>query len=532
MKKNIALGCVAGVLAFFVCTSVNAARGPSNVTVPNGYFVEAFSTGLDFPTAIAFGEGKVWVAEAGLSGPPVIRQINGRGVARSILSGGDLDEGMLMGPVTDVTFHAGRLWITHRALGDTGLQVGAISSFDPDDPVDTFRTVITNLPAAGDHSVEEITFSRSGRAYFSIGSATNSGVVGADNALITGWLPDATSFHDFAPVNITLNGASFETAVPFSLDPSATAVTAPYRPFGSGAVSPGTVIPAATPATPQEGIIAGNGTVYSFDPAAADPTSTMRLEAWGFRNPYGIGFDPSNPNHLYVTNNGADTRSAEIEGTLTVVESRPLEEDADDLYGLMVGGEAEFFGWPDFFHDEVTGAALPVTDATFCEQGELSFPCPGFVLTESVHEALTVQPALAQFEEHSSANKFDISTSQKFRFMGDMFVAETGSLPPATGAEDFVGFSVVRTNPVTGVVQDFIAHTSNDPDVIFEPEGLNKPIDVKFRGDVMFIVDLGVFEPGLGMVQPGTGKIWVVSHGKGALNGITSGGLSKKSGLR
>jgi glucose/arabinose dehydrogenase len=32
----------------------------------------------------------------------------------------------------------------------------------------------------------------------------------------------------------------------------------------------------------------------------------MQLEAWGFRNPYGIGFDPSNKNQLFVSNNGAD----------------------------------------------------------------------------------------------------------------------------------------------------------------------------------------------------------------------------------
>src|SRR5262249_48123620 len=85
-------------------------------------------------------------------------------------------------------------------------------------------------------------------------------------------------------------------------------VTMPFMPFGGGLVPPRTVVKAPTPAKPIQGIIAGGGTVYSFDPNAADPTSTMRLEAWGFRNPYGIGFDPFNKGQLFVSNNGADVR--------------------------------------------------------------------------------------------------------------------------------------------------------------------------------------------------------------------------------
>lgn len=88
---------------------------------------------------------------------------------------------------------------------------------------------------------------------------------------------------------MVLNGTSFKTAFPFPLDPDASKITSPYMPFGSGPVAAGTTVHAATPDTPQEGIIAGNTAVYSFDPAAADPASTLRLEGWGFRNPYGIG---------------------------------------------------------------------------------------------------------------------------------------------------------------------------------------------------------------------------------------------------
>src|SRR5262245_18114791 len=341
--NKFAVGCAALVLAVCPSLAKSPSKSPSNVRLPGGYFMEAVATGLDFPTAIAFGAGKIWVAEAGITGAPAIVRISG-GSSTAVLTPADLAEGALVGPITDVTYHGGMVWVCHRAMGPNGWAVGAVSAFDPDDAAGTFRTLITDLPAAGDHSVEEIVFDRSGRAYIAIGSATNSSVVGADNWFVTGWLPTAPTFHDFAPAKLTLNGESFQTVVPFPMDTAAQAITAPYHAFGTGAVAAGTEAPAATPSTPQEGMIAGNGAVYSFDPGATDPTSTLRLEAWGFRNPYGIGFDPDHPTHLFVSNNGADTRSMEVDGELTVIESRPIEEDYDDLYGLTVGGPVEFFG--------------------------------------------------------------------------------------------------------------------------------------------------------------------------------------------
>src|SRR5262249_1681563 len=81
---------------------------------------------------------------------------------------------------------------------------------------------------------------------------------------------------------------------------------------------------------------------------------------------------------------------------------------------------------------------------------------------------------------------------------------------PGTGTDDLVGFKVVRVDRNTGKSQDFIAHTKQTPDVTFDPSGMNKPIDVKFRGPTMFVVDFGVLEPGLNMMTPNSGKIWSV----------------------
>jgi len=485
----------------------------SNATVPPGYFLVPLATQLDFPTAVAASDDEIWVSEAGVvpGTTPKVKRVDAGGDAVTILDGAQLGS-RLLAPLTDVTFHDGWLWITHRQTGVHGWPVGAISRFRPDDPVSTFTTVLTNLPSAGDHYTEEIVFGRDGRAYFSQGSATNSSIVGADNFLITGWLPDAPTFHDFPAKTVVLNGKDYVTAVPFPLDPNANDVTGPFMPFGSGPVAPGTVVSGV----PRDGIIAGNGAIYSFDPSSP---GALRLEGWGFRNPYGIGLDPFDAGVLFATDNGADTRGVSGETSvpvdeedINIVESRPIDEDFDDLFALHVGGSEEFFGWPDFFHDPETGAVLPVTDEEFCEELD---PCPEFVLDESFRNALHVEPAVTELGYHTSANKFDVAASKHFKHTGDLFVAQTGSFVPITGATEFAGYKVVRVDRA-GHVSDFITHTANTQASIFDPDGFNKPIDVKFDGDAMLVVDFGVFEPGLSLVQPNTGKLWVVCHGAAA----------------
>lgn len=128
-----------------------------------------------------------------------------------------------------------------------------------------------------------------------------------------------------------------------------------------------------------------------------------------------------------------------------------------------------------------------------------------------------MQPAFAEFIEHSSANKFDFAVDKKFKNVGDLFVAETGSFVPISGAEQFVGYRVVRVDRQSGQVSDFVVNTGRTAEQIFNPAGFNKPMDVKFLGELMFIVDFGVYEPGLHLMQPGTGKVWIVSHGKSGL---------------
>jgi hypothetical protein len=230
-----------------------------------------------------------------------------------------------------------------------------------------------------------------------------------------------------------LSGIGYQTLIPFPpLDPAggtpAAKITEPYMPFGGGTVPARTVVKAPTPAQPIQGIIAGGGTVYSFDPDAANPASTMRLEAWGFRNPYGIGIDPFNPTKLFVSNNGADARETTINGQLVVRGSRPIDNDWDDMFVINIGArraghdrlarDVPFFGHPDYFHDPVTRQPLPVTDQMFCPAPlPLPPPPPPVLLTpcNSPFPTSFGRRSFAELELHSSSNMFDFSRTEDFR---------------------------------------------------------------------------------------------------------------------
>jgi glucose/arabinose dehydrogenase len=473
------------------------AATPSNVLLPPGYTITSVATGLNFPTAITFRGDSIWVTEAGIITPPAVKEIDHQGHVTTVLTDSMLPAGVLVSPVTGITFARGWMWLVHcQTAKSHGVPVGTISKFRPDDPVGTFQTVLSGLPYFGDHPGSSIQFGADGRAYLMSGLPTNSSVVGPDN----GWAVSFPKLHDFPPVDIELSGIGYRTASPFALDPRAKKITEPFMRFGSGTVPAGTVVHAATPSHPGNGIItAGGGAVYSFDPDASNAASTMRLEGWGFRNDYGLRFDPSNPNLLFVSNNGSDNRG-----------SRPIVNDWDDMFIIHLGQGVQFFGWPDYFHNPVTNQPLPVTDRFFCPPRPPYGICPQFAFSEGFRDTLTVQPAFAELENHSSANLFDFSPNSDFGFRGDIFIAETGSIPPGTGATSLVGYKVARIERSTGAVSDFITHPSNDLATIFDPTGFNKPIDVKFRGVDMFIADFGVFVPAT--PTQGSGKIWMVSR--------------------
>jgi hypothetical protein len=138
---------------------------------------------------------------------------------------------------------------------------------------------------------------------------------------------------------------------------------------------------------------------------------------------------------------------------------------------------------------------------------------PEVAFSDQFRAKLKVQPAFAEFgppDVQGSANMFDFSQSDPFGHKGDIFIAQTGSLPPGTGATVLTGYKVSRIDRNTGLVSDFVAHTQNTKENIFVANGFNKPIDVRFRGSEMFIVDFGVSNPGTPTAN--SGKIWKVTH--------------------
>lgn len=499
-------------------TSSSAEGEPPFCTVPSGFAIRPYVSGLDFPTAITSQGTTMWVVEGGLvaSRAPKVKRIDARAGGASVttvLAASDLPSGALLAPLTDIEEHDGWLWITHHALGANGWLVGAVSRFRSDDAVGTFTTVLTNLPSAGDHPTAAVTFGPDGRGYVSLGTASNSSVVGPDSDLSTGWLIGASTFHDFPAKDVVLDGREYQTLVPIALDPQRELHTPTYGAFGTGFVAQETLVRAPTPAEPREGMIAGGGAVYSFDPSAADAAATLRLEAWGLRNPYGIGFDPVNPERLLVTNHGVEVRVADIGGLVRLIGPRPVTNDFDDLFEVFVGGDEEFFGWPDYFHHPLTGSVQPVTDLlhTFTAPGIEIRPAK-FVLAESFRETLEVERAAAELGARVAAGKFDVSTSSTFEFEGNVFVALTGAYSAAVGVVQYTGHKVMRVDRDTRECVDFVVNTGTTTDELFAPSNFNKPIDVLFVGDTMFVVDLGVFVPSIDRRVLGTGKVWAIQR--------------------
>ena len=491
------------------------------IEVRDGYSLRKVIDSLTFPSAFAASDdGRFWVGESGFlpASPPTIKQVTvpatGLGTAEIIFTPAMLDPGAFLPPLTDIVYNGGMLYVSHRQMGVNGWMVGAYSRFDPANPAMTFETIITNLPSVGDHSNNQLAFGPDGRIYFGQGSATNTGVVGPDNS----WVGDAPMFSELPPVNVELTAQAFEPRVVWPVDPDTSATTAAYRPYDSGAAAEGTIVRGATPQNPVNGMIIGTGTVYSFDPNADNINASLRLEAWGLRNPFGVAFDSQDSTRLFISNNGSDVRGQAGDpndpldpSTFVIRGNRPVANDYDDMFDITIGGDAEFFGWPEFFHDPETNAVLGSDDSLFCNNPTLTDDdCSDFVFTKAFRESLTVKEAFGAVGPYVSVTGFTTSDSEDFGFVGDVFVTESGSFSPQTGAFTFTGHKLSLFDGQTGEKSDFVVNTGTTADAIFDPAIFNKPVSAEFVGDQLMVVDLGIVEPGIDLFQSGTGKLWMV----------------------
>lgn len=451
------------ILTIFTFSEIAEARiiNTADIAVPEGYKIELAADSLSAPTMVAFdGEGNMLVAESGYggSGDAKITRIDKEGLRKDLTAPGVFGDEL---PVTAVAYHQNTIYAVHAGTVSIVLPSG------------TLKRIITGLPGKGDHQANQLVF-KDGKMYLGIGTVTNSGVVGPDNAVF-GWLtkPQNRNLSDVPCRDITLAaGSTFESgAVAGHSLPRA--VTSPYMPFGK--VQPaGKVI---------KGNVKCNGAILT---ANLNGTG-LQVYAWGLRNPYGLEIGPDG--ELYASMHGFDARG-----------SRPIENAPDCLYKIEEGA---WYGFPDFACD------IPVTDPQF---KPVDKPQPQFILGRQPTSAPPTP--IAKFDPHAAANGFDFAL-EGWGKPTDIFMALFGDFTPATGAlTEPRGVKIVRVDAETGQITDFINNKVPGQASKHSAGGLEHPSDVEFGPDgAMYIADWGVANitvDGL-TLEPDSGVIWKVS---------------------
>ncbi|HYF31733.1 MAG TPA: PQQ-dependent sugar dehydrogenase [Chitinophagaceae bacterium] len=441
----------------------------SDVALPPGYKIELVASGFTFPSAVAFdAQGQLHVIETGYSygevwGEPKLIRIDAQGKQTVVA------KGARNGPWTGITFHNGSFYVAEGGQAEGG-KILRIST------TGEIKSIIDNLPSVGDHHTNGPVI-RDGYVYFGQGTATNSAVVGGDNAQF-GWLLRKPDFHDIPCADITLTGQNYESENVLTPDANDKATTGAYSAFGKSTTA-GEVIKGALPCT---------GAVMRVPLEGGKP----ELVAWGFRNPFGLAF--SADGKLYVTENGYDDRG-----------SRPVWGTGDVLWEVRQG---MWYGWPDF------SAGKPIRS-----DEEFKVPSRSPVKPVLQNYPNTPPAPVAIFGVHSSSNGLDFSTNNSFGYQGQAFVAQFGDMSPGVGKVlRPVGFKIVRVDVSNGVIRDFAVNRGkrNGPASWLGHGGLERPVSVKFdpSGQVLYVVDFGIMKMTDKGPQPqtGTGVIWKITR--------------------
>jgi glucose/arabinose dehydrogenase len=450
-----------GQTAFSPPRQINTA----DIALPRGYRIEPVITGLTFPTAVTFDDrNRPYVLEAGYSygevwTQPQLLRVEPDGHLTVVARGGN------NGPWTGVTFHSGNFYIAEGGQREGGRLLRVA-------PDGKMKVLLEHLPSLGDHHTDGPVVGPDGGLYFGQGTATNSAVVGEDNAAF-GWLKRYPDVHDIPCRDIRVAGENFTTGNPLAPKGAERVTTGAFSAFGAS-TEKGQIIQGAVPC---------NGAVMRLPLEGGKP----ELVAWGFRNPFGLAFSPNG--RLYVTDNSYDVRG-----------SRPVFGTGDLLWEVQ---RETWYGWPDFH------GASPLTKGDrYNPPGKAK---PSMLMAE--HPNIPPEP-IAVFDVHSSSNGFDFSTSPEFGHVGQAFVAQFGDMAPGVGKVlSPVGFKVVRVVLKTGIIEDFAVNKgkTNGPASWLKAGGLERPVAARFdpSGTALYVVDFGVMmmteKP---VPQKETGVLW------------------------
>jgi glucose/arabinose dehydrogenase len=440
----------------------------SDIALAPGYKIEAIASGLNFPTGVSFDDkGELYVIEAGYSygevwTEPKLLRIEKKDSSVTIA------KGARNGPWTGITFYDGNFYVAEGGEAEGGKILRISMSGE-------IKSLVEGLPSIGDHHTNGPVV-KDGYIYFGQGTATNSAIVGEDNASF-GWLPRHKDFHDIPCGDIILNGTNYISANILTDDPNDKATTGAYSPFNTSTTA-GQVIKGSLPCSGSVMRIPLNG-------------GSVELVAWGLRNPFGLAASPDGK--LYVSENGFDDRG-----------SRPVWGAGDVLWEVQ---KDAWYGWPDLS----AGKPIPNTE---------EFKVPGKDMVKPLLEKYPGTPPkpVAIFGVHASADGFHFSTNDAFGYKGEAFVAEFGDMAPTVGKVLApVGFKVVRVNVSNGVIEDFAVNKGkrNGPATWLDRGGLERPVDVKFNSDgtALYIVDFGILKMTEKGPQPqqNTGIIWKIT---------------------
>jgi glucose/arabinose dehydrogenase len=492
------------------------------VVAPRGYAVETFAAKLDFPVDIAFGDsGEVYVAEAGghtygttpdKAPPAQIVQLLPTGEKRVIYdhmvpmnvikqhdSSADMPEGLIP-PVTGLTWHQGKLYVSHRSR---------YSVLDPQ--TGDFRTIVDGLPCWGEFLNAKPIFDRDGKMVFFISTQGNSGVIERH------WMKVINVFnkkkaHEIPGEDVQLTGKNFPVPVE---DPKTPGVddkkmTGAYVPLGVK-TDPGYTV---------KGQTICNGAFFRCNP---DGTGIERI-AWGFRSSLGYRFSPDG--RLICTQNSANP-----------MPPRGLWYDWESIYEVVPG---EWYGWPDYY------SGVPITNERFAVhkgKGE-------FVLTDDTHRRLLrgrdrpIQPLL-RLPPHAAAQGMVFARADFGLNPDNILIAEMGTIvpqfkgkqlyppgkqaggepmeedqpspgnPPSDIDFNWPGFKVQLIDLESGQAQDFLKNRHAGPATAGTGSGLERPLQLEWGPDgALYVVDFGIISlTPMGMkAHPHTGVIWRVSR--------------------